>query len=116
MRARTLILVSLAIILAGGEPITDARVVAPGSRGFLAAVLRPGMRAISVPVTITSGIAGFIFPGDHVDLLLTYALPAAPSEASKSNYDHKAAETVLRNIRVIGIDQRMESTHGEAVP
>src|SRR5579885_1384349 len=36
--------------LAPGEPITDAKIVAPGSRGFLAAVLRPGMRAVSVPV------------------------------------------------------------------
>src|SRR5579863_5718727 len=36
--------------IAEGEPITDARVIAPGSRGFLAAVLRPGMRALSVPV------------------------------------------------------------------
>src|SRR6266567_3417480 len=102
--------------ITSGEPITDARVIAPGNRGFLAAVLRPGMRAISVPVTITSGIAGFIFPGDQVDLLLTYALPAPPSEGSKPNYDHKAAETVLRNIRVIGIDQRLESKVGEAVP
>ncbi len=55
-----------------------ARIIAPGNRGFLAAVLRPGMRAISVPVTVTSGISGFIFPGDQVDLLLTYSVPAPP--------------------------------------
>jgi pilus assembly protein CpaB len=47
---------------AAGEPISDAKIVSPGSRGFLAAVLHPGMRAISVPVTATSGISGFIFP------------------------------------------------------
>src|SRR5216683_2176540 len=82
--------------VSGGEPITEAKIVAPGNRGFLAAVLRPGMRAISVPVTITSGISGFIFPGDQVDLLLTYSVPAPPSsgekDAKKANYDHKAAE------------------------
>ncbi len=67
------------IPITAGEPITEAKIIAPGSRGFLAAVLSPGMRAISVPVTVTSGISGFIFPGDHVDLLLTYALPGPPS-------------------------------------
>src|SRR5712691_6845287 len=99
--------------ITSGEPITDARVVAPGNRGFLAAVLRPGMRALSVPVTITSGIAGFIFPGDQIDLMLTYTVPAA---VTGGGYEHKAIETVMRNIRVIAIDQRMESKPGEAVP
>lgn len=99
--------------IAEGEPITDARVIAPGNRGFLAAVLRPGMRAISVPVTITSGIAGFIFPGDQVDLMMTFTIPAA---ALGGDFEHKAVETVLRNIRVIAIDQRLESKPGEAVP
>jgi pilus assembly protein CpaB len=98
--------------IAAGEPITDTRVIAPGSRGFLAAVLRPGMRAISVPVSITSGISGFIFPGDQVDLMLTYSIPAV---VLGGTFEHKAVETVLRNIRVIAIDQRMESKPGEAV-
>jgi len=98
--------------IAAGEPITDARVIAPGNRGFLAAVMRPGMRAISVPVTITSGIAGFIFPGDQVDLMLTYSIPAVVLGAA---FEHKAVETVLRDVRVIAIDQRMESKPGEAV-
>ena len=102
-----------------GEPITGSKIVAPGDRGFLAAVLRPGMRAISVPVTVTSGISGFIFPGDQVDLLLTYQVPSPPVVGSdgqqKATYEHKASATVLRNIRVIGIDQRLESKAGEAV-
>ena len=104
--------------IGGGEPITETRIIAPGNRGFLAAVLRPGMRAVSVPVTVTSGISGFIFPGDQVDLLLTYSVPTPPSpdKDKKANYDHKAAETVLRNVRVIAIDQRLESKAGEAVP
>jgi pilus assembly protein CpaB len=104
--------------IAGGEPINETKIIAPGNRGYLAAVLRPGMRAISVPVTITSGISGFIFPGDQVDLLLTYSVPStgASGEAGKSVFEHKAAETVLRDIRVIAIDQRLESKAGEAVP
>jgi pilus assembly protein CpaB len=101
--------------IGSGEPITDGNVVAPGNRGFLAAVLRPGMRAISVPVTVTSGISGFIFPGDQVDLMLTFSVPPTPG-AGQSNFDHKVAETVLRDIRVIAIDQRLQSKPGEAVP
>jgi pilus assembly protein CpaB len=104
--------------IASGEPINETKIIKPGDRGFLAAVLRPGMRAISVPVTLTSGISGFIFPGDQVDLLITYQVPAPPTAGSttRSAYDHKAAETVLRDIRVIAIDQRLESNKaGEAV-
>ena len=46
----------------------------PGSRGFLAAVLKPGLRAVSVPATATSTVSGFIYAGDRVDVLLTHAL------------------------------------------
>ena len=53
--------------VSAGEPITDEKIIAPGDRGFLAAVLDPGMRAISVPVTVISGISGFVSPGDRVE-------------------------------------------------
>ena len=104
--------------VAAGEPVTEAKIVSPDDRGFLAAVLEPGMRAITVPVTVTSGIAGFIFPGDRVDLLLSYPIPApvpAYASAVKQNYEHRASQTVLRNLRVVGIDQRLEGKPGEAV-
>jgi pilus assembly protein CpaB len=91
---------------AAGEPISDAKIVSPGSRGFLAAVLHPGMRAISVPVTATSGISGFIFPGDEVDILITHQLTGHDEQ-------HRAAETVLQDVRVIGIDQKLDSKSGE---
>src|ERR1700722_14846876 len=61
-----------------GEPLTEAQVVAPGNRGFLAAALRPGMRAVSVPVSVTSGISGFVFPGDQVDLVVTFTSQEPP--------------------------------------
>ena len=95
--------------IAAGEPINDAKIVSPGSRGFLAAVLRPGMRAISVPVTATSGISGFVFPGDQVDILITHRL------TGHGDGSHDAAETVLQDVRVIGIDQKLDSKTGEAL-
>ena len=104
--------------IAAGEPLTEAKIIAPGNRGFLSAVLRPGMRAVSVPVTKTSGISGFVFPGDQVDLLITYSIPS-PKEASdksgNNNADEKpkVAETVLQDVRVIAIDQRVDTKAGE---
>lgn len=102
-----------------GEPITESRIIAPGNRGFLAAVLRPGMRAMSVTVNLTSGVAGFIFPGDQVDVMLNFTVPAsvfATGAAGGPAVEHKAVETVLRDVRVIAIDQRLQSKPGEAVP
>ncbi|HUC63661.1 MAG TPA: Flp pilus assembly protein CpaB [Alphaproteobacteria bacterium] len=89
--------------IAAGEPITVGRVVKPGGRGFLAALLSPGMRAVSVQVTATSDVAGMIFPGDKVDLILSHQIrddahPNAPARM--------ASETVLRDLRVLAVDQR----------
>jgi pilus assembly protein CpaB len=94
-----------------GEPIVKAKIVAPGEHGFLAAVLRPGMRAVSIAVDQTSDVSGFIFPGDRVDVLITLNVP--PEDSAGNGVPHKAAATVLRDIRVIGIDQRLDSKDGQ---
>jgi pilus assembly protein CpaB len=85
--------------IATGEPVTDGAVVKPGDRGFLAAVLNPGMRAVSVPITPTSANSGLIFPGDRIDLILTQTL--LPSEGEGSA--RRVSETVLKNIRIIAM-------------
>ncbi|MGI9506145.1 MAG: Flp pilus assembly protein CpaB [Geminicoccaceae bacterium] len=81
--------------LFSGQPITNASVVKPGDRGFLAAVLSPGMRAVSVPINATSGNSGLIFPGDRVDLILTQTLDGDTTR--------RVSETVLPNIRIIAM-------------
>src|SRR6187551_2134541 len=60
--------------ITAGEPVTQGSLVSPGDRGFLAAALGPGMRAITVPVSAKTGVGGFVFPGDRVDLMLTSTL------------------------------------------
>ena len=95
---------------APGEPISDAKIVSPGSRGFLAAALAPGMRAVSVPVTATSGISGFVVPGDQVDILITHMPPSGNNEAQR-----RASETVLHDVRVIAVDQKLDSKGNEAL-
>jgi pilus assembly protein CpaB len=90
-----------------GQPLVDTDIVMPGSRGFLAAVLRPGLRAVSVPATATSAVSGFIYAGDRVDVLLTHALK------SEKGDEHHATETILRNARVIAMDQKLDFAPGD---
>jgi pilus assembly protein CpaB len=99
--------------LNAGEPITALRVVHPGERGFLAAVLDPGMRAVSVPVDATTGISGFIFPADSVDVILTFRYGVNDSSNGGSHPRHYS-ETLLRNVRVLAVDQRVENNDGAA--
>ena len=94
-----------------GEPITQGSLVAPGDRGFLAAALGPGMRAVTVPVSAKTGVAGFVFPGDHIDLVLTQTIKPAEGEPLR------ASETFLRNLRVLATDQftEKETVEGKTV-
>jgi pilus assembly protein CpaB len=93
--------------ITAGQPLTQGSLIKPGERGFLAAALGPGMRAITVPVSATSGVAGFIFPGDRVDMVLSQEVPGGGNGPPL-----KASETIIRNIRVLATDQRM-SVRGE---
>jgi pilus assembly protein CpaB len=93
--------------MTAGEPITQGSLVSPGDRGFLAAALGPGMRAITVPVSAKTGVGGFVFPGDHVDLMLTQTVSGDGNGGGESL---KATETILRNLRVLATDQATEST------
>ena len=87
-----------------GEPVTQGSLVAPGDRGFLAAALGPGMRAITIPVSANTGVGGFIFPGDRVDLMLIQEVAGGDGPSLKT------AETVLRNLRVLATDKSTETT------
>ena len=87
-----------------GQPVTQGALVAPGDRGFLAAALAPGMRAVTITVSQKTGVAGFIFPGDRVDLLLTQTV-----KGGDSGEPLKTAETILRNLRVLATDQSTET-------
>lgn len=89
--------------IAAGEPISTSRILKPGDRGFLAAVLRPGYRAVAVRVDATSSISGLVFPGDRVDIMLTHSISNGESQ-------RRATETVLTNVRVLAIDQKVDDT------
>jgi pilus assembly protein CpaB len=84
-----------------GSPVTSQDVLRPRDRGFLASVLAPDSRAISINVDAESGASGLIWPGDHVDVVLTQV-------TDKADLAHRAlSETVLHNVRIVAIDQEI---------
>lgn len=90
-----------------GEPVTEEVLVRPGERGFLAAVLEPGMRAVSVAIDEATGNAGLVFPGDRVDLVLTQRFEGRDQEAGA------ASEIVLQDARVLAVGQRLSPASAE---
>jgi pilus assembly protein CpaB len=94
--------------ITAGQPLTKGTLVGPNDRGFLAAALGPGMRAVTVPVSATTGVAGFIFPGDRVDMVLTQDVTGGGDGPSL-----KVSETIVRNLRVLATDQRIDSKNEE---
>jgi pilus assembly protein CpaB len=77
------------------EPVLKAKITGPGQKATLSAVIQDGMRAVTVRVNDVEGVAGFILPGDRVDVLLT----RQAERATGTN------DVVLQNARVLAIDQ-----------
>lgn len=86
-----------------GAPLDRAQYLRPRDRGFLAAVLAPGRRAISIGVDVVTGAAGLIWPGDQVDLILTQELGSADAPLAR----RIVGETMLTDVRVIAVDQQI---------
>lgn len=97
--------------ITAGQPLTQGTLVKPGDRGFLAAALGPGMRAVTVAVSTQSAVAGFVFPGDHVDLMLTQSVTGGGDGAPL-----KVTETIVRNMRVLATDQRTNAVGEDGKP
>ncbi|HEY0283459.1 MAG TPA: Flp pilus assembly protein CpaB [Rhizomicrobium sp.] len=83
--------------MVAGEPVTYAKIVRSDSSGFMAATLQPGMRAVSIPVSIASVAGGFILPNNHVDIILT--------ETGNDSAKQATSRVALSNVRVLAIDQ-----------
>lgn len=91
-----------------GEPVLKNLLVKSNEGGFMSAVLDGGKRAVSIAVDSTTGNAGFIFPGDHVDLILTHVV-------NKQAVQTRASETFIEDARVLAVDQMIDNPENKAV-
>lgn len=98
--------------IAAGEPIQAARLIKAGQSGFMAAVLPSGMRAVSTEIKPETGAGGFIIPGDHVDVIL---YRREKEDEKNGGQEAHRSETILRNVRVLAIDQTVEDKAGQKV-
>jgi pilus assembly protein CpaB len=92
-----------------GEPIVTRKIVRAGDSGYMAAYLEPGMRAMAIRVTVESALGGFILPGDRVDVIQTRELQGA-AEGAGGKF---TTATVMRNIKVLAIDQTTQAAEDE---
>jgi pilus assembly protein CpaB len=97
---------SVRIPFVAGEPISEAKLVNAKGAGYMAAILPPGMRAVSTRISPETGAGGFILPNDHVDVILT---PTSRGKAAARS------KTILSNVRVLAIDQTVQEKNGQKV-
>lgn len=91
------------------EPILPQKIVVKGETGFMAALLRPGMRAVTVEISPESASAGFILPDDRVDIILTQEIEI---NTGQSVTEMAVTKTIMQNARVLAIDQTFGDVDG----
>lgn len=91
------------------EPILPQKIVQKGETGFMAALLNPGKRAVSVEISPESASAGFILPDDRVDVILTYEVEVLQGE---DLVEQTIVVTAMENVRVLAIDQMFGEVDG----
>lgn len=95
----------------GGEPVNANKLVKLGKGGLMSAILPQGMRAVSTRISPETGAGGFILPNDRVDVILTRRMKSD----SVVGGDTFLTETILRNVRVLAIDQMVKEDDGRQV-
>ncbi|MFT4111387.1 Flp pilus assembly protein CpaB [Silvibacterium sp.] len=85
--------------VAAGQPLLDSQLAAAGSGAGLSTKIPTGMRAVSVKSDQVVGVAGFLFPGTHVDVLVTYTLPTSTMPVTS---------TVLQDAEILTAGEKME--------
>jgi pilus assembly protein CpaB len=90
-----------------GSPVTSKDILRPRERGFLASVLAPDSRAISINVDAASGVSGLIWPGDYVDVVMTQESTKAGEKKNPDEQHGTLSESVVQNVRIVAIDQEI---------
>jgi pilus assembly protein CpaB len=76
------------------EPVVGTKITGPGQKATLSAIIDDGMKAVTIRVNDVGGVAGFVLPGDRVDVLMT-----------RNAEENGTSDVVLQNVKVLGIDQ-----------
>ena len=104
------------------EPILDTKVTGSGDKGSLSRLLDTGTRAVTINVDATTGVAGFVLPGDRVDIVLqryaeidpraeeTSWLSPIDTQVRAEGSQVSVATTILADVRVLTIDQTVDET------
>ncbi len=85
------------------ELVLSSKITGPGQRASLSAVIAAGMRAMTIRVNDVLGVAGFVLPGDRVDIMLTREIVK----------DQPITDVLLQNVKVLGIDQRSDQANNK---
>lgn len=93
------------------EPVLKSKISGFGGKASLAAVLSPEMRAVTIRVNDVAGVAGFVLPGDRVDVLLTRDRTGG---SGGNNANNLITDVLLQNVKVLGIDQ--DANQNKEVP
>jgi pilus assembly protein CpaB len=96
--------------LVEGEPVTPTKLVHPGTFGFMAAMLTPGMRAASIEISPETAAGGFILPNDRVDVIVTREV-----EGNANTMQNIRSDLILANVRVLAIDGIYGAPPGEGL-
>ena len=99
--------------LLAGEPIRETKLVKGNGSGFMAAILPTGMRAVSTEISPETGAGGFILPNDRVDVLLSRRQKTTDPAAGTPEII--SSDTILKDVRVLAIDQTVEEKNGQKV-
>jgi pilus assembly protein CpaB len=86
------------------EPVLALKITGPGQRATLSALVKPGMKAVTIRVNDVEGVGGFVLPGDHVDVVLTRQIDKGQA----------SSEVVLQDARVLAVDQSADERTNKA--
>jgi pilus assembly protein CpaB len=86
------------------EPVLSLKVTGAGQRATLSALVKPGMKAVTVRVNDVEGVGGFVLPGDRVDVVMTRQIDKGSA----------TTEVILQNRRVLAIDQSADERAAKA--
>jgi pilus assembly protein CpaB len=90
------------------EPVLKTKISGFGGKATLSSVIEPDMRAVTIRVNDVGGVAGFVLPGDRVDVLLT-------RKQTEGKDDRQFTDILLQNVRVLAVDQEANETRNKPV-